>query len=127
MASPSECRFTESHEWVRIDGDVVTLGITQYAANELTDVTYVEMRDVGTTLGPGDTVGVVESVKTTSDVVTPVPGEIVETNDAPADDPSLINGDPFGSGWLVKIRTDDASALDGLMDASAYDAAYPIE
>lgn len=126
MASPAECRFSDSHEWFRLDGDVVTVGITQFAADELTDVTYVEVQPVGTTLDAGGSVGEVESVKTTSDVYSVVGGEIVEVNDKATEDPALLNRDPHGDGWLVKIRTSDASPLDELMSASDYDAKYPV-
>jgi glycine cleavage system H protein len=127
MATPAECRFTESHEWIDLDGDIVTLGLTQYAADELTDVTYVEMRAVKTTILPGDSVGEVESVKTTSDVYCPVGGEIIEVNQAAIDEPSLLNTDPFGAAWLVKVRTADPSPLDGLMDHETYANRFPLK
>ena len=127
MTSPSQCRFTESHEWFTVDGETVTMGISQFAANELTDITYVETKPVGTSVNPGDSIGEVESVKTTSDVYTAVGGEIVEVNQAVCDDPSLINSDPFGAGWLVKIRAADTSVLAELMDQPTYDGKYPID
>ncbi len=127
MASPSNCRFADSHEWYTCDGDVVTVGLTQFAANELTDVTYVEMKPVGETIDVGESLGEVESVKTTSDIYSAVAGEIIEVNDTVADDPSLINSDPFGGGWLLKLRVADAGPLDDLMDQPAYDKAYPVE
>jgi glycine cleavage system H protein len=127
MTSPSQCRFAESHEWFSADGDVVTMGISQFAANELTDITYVEMKPAGTTIAAGDAIGEVESVKTTSDIYSAVGGEIVEVNQAVCDDPSLINSDPFGAGWLVKIRAADASGLAELMDQPTYDGKYPID
>ena len=127
MPTPAEFRYTETHEWVDLDGDVVTIGITQYAADELTDITYVEMKAARTTVLPGDAVGEVESVKTTSDVCSPVGGEVVEVNPAPAHEPSLLNRDPYGAGWLIKIRTADPSPLDGLMDQRAYDTRFPIK
>ena len=126
MPTPAECRYTESHEWADLDGDIVTLGITQYAADELTDITYVEMKAVRSTVLPGTAVGEVESVKTTTDVYSPVGGEIVEVNQAAADEPSLLNNDPFGAGWLIKIRTADPSPLDGLMDSQTYDKRFPL-
>jgi glycine cleavage system H protein len=125
MPTPSDVRFTESHEWADLDGDVVTIGITKYAADELTDITYVEMKPVRTTVLPGDSVGEVESVKATNDVYSPVGGEVVEVNQAAADEPSLLNTDPFGTGWLIKIRTADPSPLDGLMDQATYAKKYP--
>jgi glycine cleavage system H protein len=127
MASPSDARFTESHEWLRADGDVVTLGISQYAANELTDITYVEMQHAGTSIKPGDSVGEVESVKTTGDVYSPVGGEIIEVNPAVSDDPSLLNSDPFGAGWLIKIKADDLGPLGELMDQPTYDEQHPVD
>lgn len=127
MTSPSQCRFAESHEWFTADGDVITMGISQFAANELTDITYVEVKPAGTTIAVGDPIGEVESVKTTSDIYSAVGGEIVEVNQAVCDDPSLINSDPFGAGWLVKIRAADTSVLAELMDQPTYDGKYPID
>ena len=127
MSSPSDCRFTDSHEWFRVDGDTVTIGITQFAANELTDVTYVEMKEAGESVDAGSTVGEVESVKTSSDVYSVVGGEVVEVNQAVVDDPSLLNRDPFTEGWLVRLKVADLSPLDGLLDQSAYDEKYPID
>lgn len=126
MATPSNCRMTESHEWFRQDGDAVTVGITQFAANELTDITYVQVKPVGTTVAAGGSVGEVESVKTTSDVYSAVSGTITEVNEAAVKDPSLLNSDPFGKGWLVKIRASDTSPLAKLMDAATYDSAHPV-
>lgn len=127
MSSPSDRRFTESHEWFKTDGDTVTVGITQYAANELTDITYVEMQPVGTTVDAGGSLGELESVKTTSDVYAAVGGEIVEVNEAVSEDPSLVNSDPFGQGWLVKLKVSDASPLEELMDQATYDGKHPVE
>jgi glycine cleavage system H protein len=125
MASPSDLKYTDSHEWLRVEGDIVTLGITTFAVNELTDITYVEMKGAGESIDAGDSVGEVESVKATSDIYSPVGGEIIEVNEALNDDPSLINNDAFGEGWLVKIKASDTSPADGLMDAGAYDDKYP--
>lgn len=124
MSSPSDCRYSESHEWFRSDGDVVTMGITPHAAAELTDVTYVELRPAGTTLMAGDAVGEVESVKTTSDVYCAVGGEILEINDVAINDPAILNRDPQGDGWLVRIRAADLSPLEDLMDGATYDSRY---
>lgn len=126
MASPSDRKFTESHEWIKVEGDTATLGITQFAADELTDLTFVEMKPKGTKVGKGQQVGEVESVKTTSDVYSPIAGEIAEVNQAAVDDPSLINSDPFGKGWLVKLKVSDKAGLDGLMDQSTYDEKHPV-
>ena len=103
------------------------IGITSFAANELTDITFVEMKPAGTTISAGDSVGEVESVKTTSDIYSAVGGEIIEVNEAVADDPSLVNSDAFGKGWLVKLRATDTSPLDGLMDQPTYDDKYPVQ
>ena len=125
MTNPRECRFAETHEWLHIDEDVVTLGLTKYAVNELTDITYIEMKSPGSTILPGESVGEVESVKTTSDVYSPVGGELIEVNSAVVDDPSLLNSDPYGAGWLAKVRTTDPSLLDALMDRQTYETKYP--
>lgn len=127
MSTPSDRRYSDSHEWFAPVGDVVTVGITQYAANELTDITYVEMKPAGTQVTAGETLGEVESVKTTSDVYAAVGGEIIEVNQAVADDPSLINSDPYDSGWLIKVRTGDSTPLDALMDQPTYDAKNPLD
>jgi glycine cleavage system H protein len=126
MSSPSELHFSESHEWFKMDGDTVTLGITQFAANELTDITYVEMQPVGTNVTQNESAGEVESVKTTSDVMSAYGGEIIEINESVVDDPSLLNSDPFGDGWLARIRIENASDGGNLMDQTAYDRKYPI-
>ncbi|MEA5611816.1 glycine cleavage system protein GcvH [Nodularia spumigena] len=119
--TPADRKYAESHEWHLVQGDVVTIGITEHAVDQLTDITFVEMKPVGTSMGAGDTVGEVESVKTTSDIYSGVAGEIIEVNTALSDSPELINSDPYGKGWLVKIKVSDASGLAGLMDAAAYD------
>ncbi len=124
--SPSNCKFTDSHEWFRVEGDLVVIGITQFAANELTDVTYVGLKPKGTEVSKGSSVGEVESVKTTSDVYSVLAGSIVEVNEVVAKDPSLVNSDPFGQGWLVKLKVADAAGLAGLMDSATYDAKHPV-
>ena len=121
MSSPADRRYSESHEWFKVDGDQVTIGITVHATEALTDITYVEMKTAGTALAAGDPAGEVESVKTTSDIYTALAGEVSEANQAVVDDPSLVNSDPYGEGWLVRITSSDLSPLDGLMDAEAYD------
>lgn len=126
MSSPSDRRYSASHEWFKIDGDIVTVGITRFAADELTDITYVAMKPTGTKVAAGSSVGEVESVKTTSDVYSVVGGEIAEVNGAVAKDPSLVNSDPFGAGWLLRIRSTETAPIAGLMDASAYDQKHPI-
>jgi glycine cleavage system H protein len=121
MSSPADRRYSESHEWFLVQGDLVTIGITTHATDALTDITYVEMKAAGATLAAGDSVGEVESVKTTSDIYTAVTGEVDEANAAVVDDPSLVNSDPYGKGWLIRIKTTDTKPLESLMDASAYD------
>jgi glycine cleavage system H protein len=126
MSSPTECRFSDSHEWFLLAGDTVTIGISQFAANELTDITYVEMQPIGTSISSGESAGEVESVKTTSDIISMYAGKIIEVNEAVTNDPSLLNSDPFGSGWLIKVRVEDFSGGDALMDQVAYDERYPV-
>ena len=127
MPDKSDCRFSDSHEWFHVDGDVVMVGITPYAVNELTDITYVEMKPVSESIAAGEVVGEVESVKTTADVFSPVSGEIIEINHSLNDDPGQVNSDPLNVGWLVKIRTSDTSPLESLMDAASYDQKYPVD
>jgi glycine cleavage system H protein len=126
MTSRPARRFADSHEWFTLDGDIVTIGITPFATSELTDITFVEMKNPGTSIDAGQTVGEVESVKTTSDIYSVVGGEIVEVNDSVSSDPSLLNSDPLDAGWLVRIRTSDSSPLDLLMDQAAYDEKHPV-
>lgn len=120
MKFDESVKYQESHEWARLDGDVATVGISDYAQDELGDVVFVELPEVGTTMNQGDAFGVVESVKAASDLYMPAGGEVVEVNEALKDTPEKINEDPFGDGWVIKIRVADASQLDGLMDAAAY-------
>ena len=114
-------RFTKDHEWVRLDGDVATVGISKHAADALGDVVFVETPEAGKTVTQGDSFAVVESVKAASDVYAPVAGEVVEANAALASAPETVNADPQGDGWFAKIRVSDASQLDALMDQAAYD------
>jgi glycine cleavage system H protein len=120
MAAPDDRRYLESHEWHKLEGDTVTIGITQFAADELTDVTFVEFLKDSGPIKAGETFGEVESVKTTSELYSGVDGEIVETNQEVADSPGLINEDPFNRGWLIKVKPSDPAQLEKLMDASAY-------
>ncbi len=122
MASPTDLRYSPTHEWFRVQGDLVTVGITQHAADELTDVTFVETKAIGIAVAAGGSVGEVESVKTTSDVFSVVSGTVAEVNPAVVADPSLVNSDPYGRGWLVRIRTSDLAPLKGLLDGATYDA-----
>lgn len=118
--SMSTEKFTEDHEWIRVDGDIATVGITEYAQEQLGDVVFVELPDVGRTVEKGGEAAVVESVKAASEIYAPISGEITEANQAVADDPALVNGDPAGKGWFFKLKIADASELDGLMDEAAY-------
>ncbi len=121
-AIPEDLKYSESHEWVRVADGVATVGVTDHAQAELTDVVFVELPEVGATVQAGESCMVVESVKTASDVNAPVSGEVVEVNQAVADDPALVNTDPYGAGYLFKVRMSDPSELDALMDAPAYEA-----
>ena len=122
MAIPSDRKYAETHEWYLIDGDVVTMGITQYAADELTDITYVDLPEVGASFGAGDVVAEVESVKATSEMFTAVAGTVVETNSALVDHPELINEDAFEEGWLVKLNAESTEPLKSAMSAKEYQA-----
>jgi glycine cleavage system H protein len=115
-------KFTKDHEWVKVDGDIATVGISKHAADALGDVVFVETPEAGKTVSVGDSFAVVESVKAASDVYAPVAGEVVEGNAVLASAPETVNADPEGEGWFAKIRISDASQLDALMDRAAYDA-----
>lgn len=117
---PDGLKYTKSHEWVRLEGDVATIGITDFAQSELGDVVFVELPNVGRVLGAGDSFGSVESVKTVSDVYAPIAGEIVEVNDALGSQSELINTDPFGKGFMIKIKVQNAADVDGLLSAGDY-------
>ena len=120
MAYPDDLRYSKEHEWVRVDGSRATIGITSFAAEELGDIVFVELPEVGTAIKQFATFGVVESVKAVSDLYAPVSGEVVEVNEALRDNPELLNSDPFGEGWIAKVDLPDESELDALMDAAAY-------
>ena len=112
--------YTEEHEWIRVEGDEATVGITDFAQGQLGDIVFVELPEAGRQVTKGGEAAVVESVKAASDVYAPVDGEVLEPNQALADDPSLVNTDPEGEGWFFRLRLSDTSQLDGLMDADAY-------
>ena len=120
MNVPDNLQYTTDHEWLLIEGDTVTVGVTDHAQEELTDVVFVELPDLGRAVTTGDPAGVVESVKAASDVYAPVAGEVVEVNEEVVGDPSLVNTDPYGKGWLMKIKVADAGAITGTMDPAAY-------
>ncbi len=118
---PADLKYTKSHEWVRANDDgTVTIGITAHAQDQLGDMVYVEAPEAGRTLEAGEACAVVESVKAASDVYAPIAGDVVEGNEALADAPETVNNDPFGDGWILRLTPADAGALDGLMDAAAY-------
>lgn len=119
MSIPTGLSYTKEHEWLRIDGDVATIGVTAFAAEALGDVVYVELPEVGTALTSGESCGEVESTKSVSDLYAPVDGEVLEINSAVVDEPSLVNTEPFGGGWLLRIRV---SGSPQLLDAAAYTA-----
>ncbi len=114
-------KYSKSDEWYKVEGDIVTVGITDYAQDQLSDIVYVELPDVGTSFDAGDSVGIIESVKAASDLYTAVGGEIVEVNSDLEDEPEKVNEDPFGAGWLVKLKCSDLSPLDSLMSNTSYD------
>ena len=120
--TPAELKYADTDEWFAVDGDVVTIGITDYAQDQLNDIVYVEFKDAGDSVDAGDSFGEVESVKAASELYSAVAGEIIEVNTGLEDEPEVINADPFGAGWMVKIRAAGLQVLDGLMNAAAYDA-----
>lgn len=122
MSVPPELRYTKEHEWLRLAGDEATVGITDYATEQLGDVVFVELPEVGRSLDQFATFGVVESVKAVSDLYAPISGEVVAVNEALADHPELVNSDPYGAGWLIRIRPRDPGEVAKLLDAPAYEA-----
>ena len=119
---PADLRYTREHEWVRVEGDVATVGITAHAADQLGDIVFVELPAPGAALAQFATFGVVESVKAVSDLFAPVAGEVVEANAALAAAPEVVNGDPYGAGWMLRIRLADPAQVDALLDPAAYEA-----
>ena len=120
MTVPSELKYSKEHEWVKVDGNVVTIGITEYAQGELGDIVFVELPDVDDEINEGDTFGSVESVKTVSELYAPVSGKIVETNDELEDSPEFVNESPYEKAWMVKVELSDESQLDELLSAEQY-------
>ncbi len=120
MSHPEDLRYSKEHEWVRVDGSTATIGITSFAADELGDIVFVELPEVGAALSQFATFGVVESVKAVSDLYAPISGEVTEVNDALGEHPELLNSDAYGDGWIARIQLADGAELDGLMDAAAY-------
>ncbi|GAA0735357.1 glycine cleavage system protein GcvH [Gaetbulibacter jejuensis] len=122
MNIPSDLKYTKDHEWVKIEGDVVTVGITDFAQGELGDIVYVEVETLDETLEAEEIFGTVEAVKTVSDLFLPVSGEIIEFNEALEDQPETVNTDPYGDGWMIKVKCSDVSQFDNLMSAEDYKA-----
>lgn len=120
MSAPDNLKYTKTHEWIRVDGDVGTVGITDHAQQELGDVTYLELPDAGESIAAGEPFGVVESVKAATDIYAPLDGEVVERNDGVVDSPEVINSSPYDGAWLIKIKIADPSQLDSLMDPVEY-------
>jgi len=122
MNFPSNLRYTKDHEWIKLDGNVATIGITEYAQRELGDIVYVEVETIGKSLKAGDVFGTVEAVKTVSDLFLPVDGTVTELNSALANAPELVNNDPYGEGWMVKMKINNPADVEALMKAAAYEA-----
>jgi len=120
MNVPKELKYTKDHEWVRVEGDIAVIGITDYAQHELGDIVYVEIETVGETLGKEEVFGSVEAVKTVSDLFMPLSGEVLELNEGLDGSPELVNTNPYNDGWMVKVKISDISELDGLLDSEAY-------
>jgi glycine cleavage system H protein len=121
MANPRDNKYTNEHEWVKMEGDAAVMGITNYAATQLGDMVYVDMPSVGANVSQGEAIGALESVKAAADFYSPISGEVLERNERLLDDPGLLNSDPFTEGWFIKIKPSDPSELDKLMDPDAYD------
>jgi glycine cleavage system H protein len=121
MNIPADLKYTKDHEWIRIDGDVAYIGITDFAQGELGDIVFVDVNTVGESLGKEEVFGSIEAVKTVSDLYIPVGGEVIEFNEALEDKPELVNEDPYGKGWIVKIKMDDANEVSELLDAKGYE------
>ena len=120
MSVPAELKYTAEHEWIRVEGDEIVVGVTEFAQGELGDVVFIELETEGETLSIGDVFGTIEAVKTVSDLYMPVDGEVVKVNPALEDTPELVNSEPFEGGWMIRIKLGDPSQLDGLMSAEEY-------
>lgn len=120
MNIPAELKYTKDHEWIRLEGDTAVIGITDYAQDQLGDIVYVEIETEGETLDNEEVFGTVEAVKTVSDLFMPIAGEVIEFNSALEDNPALVNEDPYGEGWMIKVKVSDTSELGDLLDAAAY-------
>jgi len=121
MNIPSDLKYSEDHEWIRVEGDSAVIGITDYAQGELGDVVYVDLPSIGDSFARQDVFGSIEAVKAASDLYIPIGGEVVEINSAIEEGPEIINQDPYGDGWMIKVKISDATEVDALMDATAYE------
>ena len=121
MENPRDYKYTKEHEWVKLEGDVATVGVTNYAATQLGDMVYIEMPEVGAEVGQGDSAGALESVKAAADFYSPISGTILERNEKLLDEPGIMNSDPFGAGWFARIQPSNLSELDALMSPEEYD------
>ena len=121
MNIPAELKYTKDHEWVKIDGDIATIGVTEFAQSELGDIVYVEIETIGETIEQEEVFGSVEAVKTVSDLFMPLSGELLDFNENLESNPELVNSDPYGEGWMIKVKISDASQIDNLLDAAAYE------
>lgn len=119
--NPENCKYTQEHEWVRLDGDIAVVGITDFAQDQLGDVVFVDLPEVGASVIQAETFGSIDSVKTASDLFSPISGEVTEVNGSVQDDPASINTDPYGEGWLIKVKPSNTSELDKLMSAAQYE------
>ena len=120
MNIPADLKYTKDHEWVRVEGDIATIGVTDYAQGELGDVVYVEIETDGESLDQEEVFGTVEAVKTVSDLFMPIAGEVIEVNEKLADEPDFVNQEPYGEGWMIKVKISDSSQLDALLSAEDY-------
>jgi glycine cleavage system H protein len=122
MSSPQDLRYTRTHEWLRVDGDLATIGLTDHAQSELGDITYLELPEIGGEITQSDPLGVIESVKAASDIYAPIDGEVVERNEGAIETPEIVNQSPYNEAWLIRVRVANPSQLDALMSAREYDA-----
>ncbi len=125
MNFPSELKYTKEHEWIRLEGDIATIGISDHAQSELGDIVYVEVESVGETIEANEVFGTVEAVKTTSELYMPITGEVLEFNEKLSDEPELVNSDPYGDGWIVKVKVANIADVAALLDATAYQNELP--
>jgi glycine cleavage system H protein len=120
MNFPSDLKYTKEHEWVRVEGDVATIGITEFAQSELGDIVFIDINTIGDSIGHDEIFGAVEAVKTVSDLFMPISGEVLEKNDALDSSPESVNSDPYGAGWMIKVKMSNPSEMDGLLSAETY-------